>query len=131
MWPTRRAESSVTRGLGPNAGASLPHRRPTTTRYDALIIGGGRDVSGREIEELGARAQRQGARGVLATLWPVADQSTGRFMQELYRIRQTASGFAKTKALQRVQTQFVRDTYGTREAHPFFWAPFIPMGSWL
>jgi CHAT domain-containing protein len=51
-------------------------------------LGGGKDANGREIEGFGVLAQRQGAKGVLATLWPVADQSTAIFMQELYRSRQ-------------------------------------------
>jgi CHAT domain len=32
-------------------------------------------------------AQRKGARAVLATLWNVADASTGRLMREFYRLR--------------------------------------------
>jgi hypothetical protein len=46
---------------------------------------GGAGAQGREVEGPGALAQTKGARGVLATLWPVTDASTGRFMQRLYR----------------------------------------------
>ena len=38
---------------------------------------GGRQADGREVEGFGALAQKKGAKGVLATLWSVADQSTG------------------------------------------------------
>jgi CHAT domain-containing protein len=70
--------------------------------------------------------QRQGAKGVLATLWPVADASTGMLTQALYRIR--ASGATtKAEALRQAQLELLRGDY----AHPFFWAPFILMGNWL
>ncbi len=47
----------------------------------------GDNARGAEVEGLGAIAQKQGAKAVLATLWPVADKSTGIFMREMYRIR--------------------------------------------
>lgn len=99
-------------------------------------VGGGKDVNGREIEGFGALAQRQGAKGVLATLWPVADSSTGRFMQTFCRIRQADAGISKAEALRRTQTEFLRETgaapgVGLSLRHPFFWAPFILMGNWL
>jgi len=54
-----------------------------------------------------ALAQDQGAKGVLATLWPVADKSTGLFMQNLYRIRQSEK-LTKAQALQKAQVMFIR-----------------------
>jgi len=42
-------------------------------------------ATGREFESFGVLAQRQGARAVLATLWPVSDLSTASFMARLYR----------------------------------------------
>lgn len=47
---------------------------------------GGDDETGVEIEGMGAIIQRQGVR-VLASLWTVADASTGALMQRLYRLR--------------------------------------------
>jgi CHAT domain-containing protein len=95
-------------------------------------IGGGRDENGREIEGFGALAQRQGANAVLATLWPVADASTGQFMQRFYGIRQTTPGMTKAEALRQAQIGFIRGADGAREyTHPFHWAPFILMGNWL
>lgn len=98
-------------------------------------VGGGKDVNGREIEGFGALAQRQGAKGVLATLWPVADHSTGQFMQTFYRIREAEAGISKAEALRRAQVEFIRGTPsasgdGGALRHPFFWAPFILMGNW-
>jgi len=46
-------------------------------------VGGG--ANGREIEGLGVLAQNQGAKGVIATLWEVNDQSTALLMREFYR----------------------------------------------
>ena len=95
-------------------------------------IGGGRDENGREIEGFGALAQRQGANGVLATLWPVADDSTGEFMREFYGIRQTTPGMTKAGALRQAQMGFIRGGKSNKAySHPFYWAPFILMGNWL
>ena len=90
-------------------------------------LGGGRDERGREIEGFGVIAQQQGAKAVLATLWPVADQSTALLMQELYRQRQEKH-LTKAEALRQAQlTVMGQKKYG----HPFYWAPFILMGNWL
>jgi CHAT domain-containing protein len=96
-------------------------------------MGGGRSENGAEVEGFGALAQRQGAQAVLATLWPVADQSTGRFMQQLYRTRQAAGAggrpdSSKVQALRQTQLDFLKTP---RYAHPYYWAPFILMGNWL
>ena len=48
---------------------------------------GGAGASGKEVEGFGVLAQRQGAKAVVASLWPVADRSTKLLMQEFYRAR--------------------------------------------
>ncbi len=113
-------------------------------------VGGGRDSQGQEVEGLGALVQRQGARGVIATLWPVADESTAQFMQDLYRLYENV-GLNKAEALRQAQILMIRgqgassSSIGQRGltqeapvaavkrsfAHPYFWAPFILMGNWL
>jgi CHAT domain-containing protein len=122
-------------------------------------LGGDRSENGNEIEGFGALAQRQGAKGVLATLWPVADQSTAMLMQSLYRLRQE-KGLTKADALREAQLMLISGKHahpialgimpivssaGTGAvdaptyklepakpyAHPFYWAPFILMGNWL
>ena len=90
-------------------------------------LGGGRDAQGREIEGFGVVAQQQGAKAVLATLWPVADQSTATLMAEMYRRRQEQK-LTKTEALRQAQLSLLTQS---RYAHPFYWAPFILMGNWL
>jgi len=88
---------------------------------------GGANANGREIEGFGSLAQRQGAKAVLATLWSVEDESTGRFMQNMYRFRQEKI-LTKAESVQMAQIEFIRSRkYG----HPFYWAPFILMGNYL
>jgi CHAT domain-containing protein/tetratricopeptide (TPR) repeat protein len=116
-------------------------------------VGGGKDENGREVEGLGALAQKQGAKGVLATLWEVEDQSTGQFMQLFYGLRQKNPGMTKAEAMQKAQLAFIKGQVGpalaevsrgvrhdaqgeqiarvTTTDHPYFWAPFILMGNWL
>jgi CHAT domain-containing protein len=99
-------------------------------------VGGGKDANGMEIEGLGALAQKQGAKGVLATLWPVADESTGLLMQQFYRLRESGK-LTKAEALRQAQLGFLNSTDRDANAskgqyrHPFYWAPFILMGNWL
>lgn len=101
-------------------------------------MGGGVDETGAEVEGFGALAQQQGASAVLATLWPVADNSTGQFMQIVYGGRQADRALSKAEALRRAQLAFLRGTSSgknnkpeARLAHPFYWAPYVLMGNWL
>ena len=89
-------------------------------------LGGGRDAQGREIEGFGVIAQQQGAKAVLATLWPVADESTATLMAEMYRRRQDQH-LTKIEALRQAQLSLLAQS---RYGHPFYWAPFILMGHW-
>lgn len=89
-------------------------------------LGGGRDELGREIEGFGVIAQQQGAKAVLATLWPVADQSTATLMAEMYR-RREGQKLSKIEALRQAQSTLLEQP---RYSHPFYWAPFILMGNW-
>lgn len=122
-------------------------------------VGGGQDAQGVEVEGLGVVAQTKGAKGILATLWPVADNSTALLMQTLYRQR-GVNGHTKAEALRLAQLDLIRGnkqrgvgdsqmTRGARRAnasavaasfvpdtdapyaHPYYWAPFILMGNWL
>ncbi len=105
-------------------------------------------ADGREVEGLATLVQKQGARGVIATLWPVADCSTGQFMKRFYQNRNL--GMSKAEALRKTQMAFLSNKVPVRTAvasdpvkgcqiasnsratyrHPYFWAPFILMGNW-
>jgi CHAT domain-containing protein len=108
---------------------------------------------GAEVEGFGTLAQRQGAKAVVASLWPVADASTALLMREFYRIRETNPAMTKLDALRQAQLEMLRgksaasrssqralvhETVGSPSApqpqdfrHPYFWAPFFLMGNWL
>ncbi len=104
---------------------------------------------GREIEGLATLVQRQGAKGVMATLWSVADCSTGLFMQHFYQYRK--KGLSKAEALRQSQLAFLSNQVASLKVsandpakgcqpvtgnhkdayrHPYYWAPFILMGNW-
>jgi CHAT domain-containing protein/Tfp pilus assembly protein PilF len=113
---------------------------------------GGVGTDGREVEGFGVLAQRQGAKAVLASLWPVADASTRLLMQEFYRLRGEGGKMTKAEALQRAQLELLRGVADARASggdqrgltvgsggapntkaklsHPYFWAPFILLGNW-
>ena len=107
---------------------------------------------GAEVEAFGALAQRQGAKAVVASLWPVVDASTALLMRELYRIREANPSLTKLEALRQAQIELLQGkitspSEGRRRAlihetaapspsaqdfrHPYFWAPFFLMGNWL
>ncbi len=67
--------------------------------------GGG--ANGKEVEGFGVLAQRQGAKAVVASLWPVADRSTKLLMQEFYRIREAKKGAPKVEALRQAQLKLL------------------------
>lgn len=112
---------------------------------------GEKDEEGREVEGFGVLAQNKGAKAVLATLWPVADESTAKLMAEFYRLREAKSA-NKAEALRQAQLQLLRgaekknssEERGVKlpnqapnvadpmkpHAHPYYWAPFILIGNW-
>src|ERR1017187_10506456 len=65
---------------------------------------------GTEVEGFGTLAQRQGAKAVIASLWPVADESTSLLMRMFYRIRQSSRGKTKLEALREAQLELLRGT---------------------
>jgi CHAT domain-containing protein len=59
-------------------------------------------ADGSEVAGLGAIAQEKGAMAVIATLWPVADQSTATLMDTLYKAHQTGH-LDKAESLRQAQ----------------------------
>ncbi|HKQ60182.1 MAG TPA: CHAT domain-containing protein, partial [Candidatus Polarisedimenticolaceae bacterium] len=130
----------------------------TLSACDTASGGGGGD--GREVEGFAVIAQDQGAKAVVASLWPVSDESTTLLMQEFYRRRAAHPDEPKIEALRGAQLALLRGelaaSAGGAEhrgvslgedpapesapaftpdprapfAHPYFWAPFILIGNW-
>lgn len=86
----------------------------------------GNRSNGVEVEGFGALAQNQGAKSVVASLWPVADVSTRDLMIEFYKQLEATPRVSKAEALQRAQLSLMKGKY----AHPYYWSPFILMGNW-
>jgi CHAT domain-containing protein len=97
----------------------------------------GSSGQGTEIEGFGALAMGQGVHAVIATLWPVYDESTALLMKEFYRLKEEKK-LPKVEALRQAQLSLLNGTIKPQPqaerqesyAHPYFWAPFILMGNW-
>jgi len=76
----------------------------------------GGDSEGAEVEGFGVLAQKQGALAVLATLWEVADASTGQLMREFYRLRETNPQWNKAEALRQAQLELLTGQTSTAAA---------------
>jgi len=66
----------------------------------------------------------EGPPSIVATLWPVADESTKEFMVTFYK---ELKDNPKSEALRRAQQKLIKSGW---YSHPFFWAPFILIGEW-
>jgi CHAT domain-containing protein/Flp pilus assembly protein TadD len=71
-------------------------------------------ANGREIDGFAELAQRLGAGSVMATLWPVADNSTPWLMREFYQTRQNGNGLSKAEAFRRAQLALLNGTAQTK-----------------
>jgi len=130
----------------------------TLSACETALGDDGASHHGVEVEGLGAIAQQAGAKAVLATLWPVADESTATLMRALYQAHKV-NHLDKADALRQAQLALLTGSAKIGDAgdahrgltrtdaapatgsfkvnpnapysHPFYWAPFILMGNWL
>lgn len=65
-----------------------------------------------------------GAKSIITTLWNLNDQSGVELMTAYYTALK--AGLAKDEALQQAQLQYLKTNPG--DAHPFYWAAFVPVG---
>ena len=72
-------------------------------------------------------AVRSGARSTLATLWTVSDESTADFMVQFYQ-ELLKPEVTKAEAVRLAQLYLLKQP---KFSHPYYWAPFILVGSWL
>jgi len=128
--------------LGDKSTLSLEQIRGRGMRFNRIdlvtlsacetAVGGGRTSYGQEMESLGATVQRSGAAAVIATLWKVADRSTGSLMAKFYETK--SQGANKAESLREAQLALLKGQVrlNTKRdwSHPFYWAPFVLMGNW-
>ncbi|MEW6494716.1 MAG: CHAT domain-containing protein, partial [Cyanobacteriota bacterium] len=111
---------------------------------------GGPGLDGREIAGVGYYFLKSGAKSVMASLWNVDDRSTRLLMEQFYKnLAQgtSTSPVSKAKALREAQLALLKgnnsgplnqrgnslpsDDQESAFRHPYYWAPFILMGSGL
>lgn len=89
----------------------------------ACETGLGKKVSGEGLIGLSQAFFYAGAPSVVASLWPVSDQtSTPDLMVRFYR--ELDGGADKAEALRRARLATIADGH----PHPYFWAPFVLLG---
>jgi CHAT domain-containing protein len=87
---------------------------------------GGTIQDGLEVFGLGYQFQRVGVRAVIASLWSIDDSGTQVLMNDFYtELRQ---GKSKVEALRKAQINALRRP---NSQNPYYWAPFILIGSGL
>jgi CHAT domain-containing protein len=97
--------------------------------------------NGEEIDGFGELAQQRGAKSVIASLWPVADESTKELMVAFYRNLKDGKVTSKIEALRQAQLELAdledllakdkkRSKQRTKYSHPYYWGPFIMIGNW-
>lgn len=73
-------------------------------------------------------ALRSGARSTMGSLWAVNDASTSKLMSNFYDILIKQPTISKAEALQQSQLSVLKDP---QYRHPYYWAAFVLVGSWL
>jgi len=86
----------------------------------------GREIRGEGLVGLTRGFMYAGARGVVASLWQVDDESTAELMKRFYRAM-LKEGRRPADALRRAQLEMARDR---RWSAPFYWAGFVLQGDW-
>jgi len=73
-------------------------------------------------------ALRSGARSTIGSLWAVNDLSTSMLMANFYDILLKKADISRAEALQQAQISILKDR---QYQHPYYWAAFVLIGSWL
>ncbi|BBC25484.1 CHAT domain-containing protein [Pseudanabaena sp. ABRG5-3] len=73
-------------------------------------------------------ALRSGARSTIGSLWAVNDLSTSKLMSNFYDILLKKGDISRAEALQQAQISILKDS---QYQHPYYWAAFVLIGSWL
>lgn len=110
--------NTLLRGTSQQEGSAL----------ELLVLSACQTAKGDKRSTLGLAgvAAQAGARSTLASLWLVKVASTGELMGEFYKGLQ--GGTPKAEALRQAQLSLLDSP---ESGHPFHWAGFILVGSWL
>ena len=76
---------------------------------------------------LAGMAVRAGARSTVATLWSVNDEATAQMMSHFYQ-QLAKKQFPKAEAVRKAQLSLLNSPWYN---HPFYWSPYVLLGSWL
>nr|MBW4550965.1 CHAT domain-containing protein [Aphanocapsa sp. GSE-SYN-MK-11-07L] len=95
---------------------------------ELLVLTGCQTATGDRRAELGMAGVgiQSGARSTLASLWNVDDRSTALAMQDFYS--SLVKGQSKAASLQQAQLKLLQSQ---NYRHPYYWAPWVLLGSWL
>jgi CHAT domain-containing protein/predicted negative regulator of RcsB-dependent stress response len=109
--------------------ASLNRDSLQSLPLELLILSACETAAGDDRASLGIAgvALRSGARSTIASLWSVDDQATSLLMTKLYEAIKTQKK-TRAEALQKAQLELLKNPV---YRHPYYWAPFILVGSWL
>lgn len=92
--------------------------------------GGQPGSSGDDVLGIAVAFQVAGAQRVVATLWDVADSSSGLFVEDLFR--RLTEGIPLAEALRQSRVALIEGAYpvgrGADTSHPAYWAPFFLIG---
>lgn len=95
---------------------------------ELLVLSACQTAKGNKRSTLGIAgvAAQAGARSTLATLWLVDTDSTTLLMSEFYK--ELRNGVPKAEALRQAQLSLLSNPDYN---HPYYWASFVLVGSWL
>jgi len=95
---------------------------------ELLVLSACQTLTGDKRASLGLAgiAIKAGAKSTLASLWPINDQATSILMGQFYG-NLMKSTFTKAEALRKAQLTLLNDS---RFQSPYFWAPYVLIGSW-
>lgn len=107
---------------------SLLRNKSNQEVIELLVLSACQTAKGDKRSALGIAgvAAQAGARSTVATLWLVEAQSTAELMGKFYL--GLKSGLAKAEALRQAQLSLLSNP---KYHHPYYWSPFILVGSWL
>jgi CHAT domain-containing protein len=91
----------------------------------ACETGVGKATEGDGVHGLRRALVIAGAESLVMSLWQVDDNATRELMTGFYSRLEAGEG--RSEALRQVQLQMLRKS---RTSHPYFWASFVPTGSW-